>query len=408
MRHDESALRLSGGKPLRGEVRINTAKNSVLYLILASLLCKETLVLKNVAKLRDVLTLLEIMAYFGVKVSWQGRDLYLNAASVERCEAPYELVGKMRASFVALGALVGRCGSARISMPGGCAFGPRPVDRHIKAFRQLGLEISELDGDFFAERSQPLRGRVVFDAPTVGGTQNVILASALGEGEVVIENAALEPEVADLIFMLNAMGAKIRGAGTARIDITGVKELHGTNYRAVPDRIEAGTFMLAAAATRGHIILHDVDPGHLRAITAKLAESGVKVLELSPTTLAVDATAELKPTDVTAVEYPGVPTDLQAPFGAFLATVPGVSAVTDHVYPDRFTHVGELARTGASLELRDRTLVIRGGELHGAKMHAADIRAGSALVVAALAAKGESTITGTAYLERGYEHLPAR
>jgi UDP-N-acetylglucosamine 1-carboxyvinyltransferase len=408
MRHFESALHITGGRPLQGELRVNTAKNSVLYLILASLLSDEPVVLKDVPRLRDVATILDIVAHFGASVRWQGRDVLLHAESLVRSEAPYGLVSKMRASFVAMGALLGRCGSARMSMPGGCAFGPRPVDRHIKAFEQLGVQLSEDGGDFVARRLRPLAGRVVFDAPTVGGTQNVILASALGSGEVVIENAALEPEVADLAEMLNRMGARIGGAGTATIEIGGVQRLHGVCYRPLPDRIEAGTFMLAAAATRGHVTLKDVRAEHLRAIIAKLAKTGVEVLELDAETLVVDARGPLLPTDVTAVEYPGVPTDLQAPFGAFLATVEGMSAVSDRVYPDRFTHIGELARAGARCELREGALLIRGGKLRGAQMHAADIRAGSALVVAALAAAGTSTITGMQYLERGYENLAPR
>ena len=232
---------------------------------------------------------------------------------------PYTLVSQLRASFVAMGALLGRCGEAKISMPGGCAFGPRPVDRHIKAFRQLGVEVSEAGGDFQVKRTRTLEGRVVFEAPTVGGTQNVILASALGQGHVIIENAALEPEIADLAEMLNRMGARIRGAGSPTIHIEGVASLRGVTYRPVPDRIEAGTFMLAAAATRGQITLRGVNPAHLHAVTAKLTESGVAVTQLDARSLQVDASGKLRAVDVTASEYPGLPTDLQAPFGAFFS-----------------------------------------------------------------------------------------
>jgi len=404
--HD--AFYIQGGRPLRGRVRVHTAKNSALYLLLGALLTREKVVLESIPRLSDVLAMCEMLEHFGARVSWRGHDLELDASTLSTCEAPYALVSQLRASFVAMGALVGRCGEAHISMPGGCAFGPRPVDRHIKAFRQLGIELSEAKGDFHARRVRPLRGRVVFDAPTVGGTQNVILASALGSERVIIENAALEPEIADLTGMLCSMGARISGAGTPTITVDGVPTLHGTTYRPLPDRIEAGTLMLAAAATRGKVTLEDVNPDHLRAVIAKLEESGVKVLEVGGATLLVDATGALRPTDVTAVEYPGLPTDLQAPFGAFLATVPGRSVVTDRVYPDRFTHVGELSRTGARLELRERTLVIRGGALRGAQMHAADIRAGGALVIAALAARGESAVTGVRYIERGYERLVER
>lgn len=404
----EPVLSIRGGRPLRGTFHANTAKNSTLYLILAALLTREPVLLRNVPRLSDVSVLLDIVQHVGGRVHWQGHDLHVHAPQITRCEAPYHLVSKMRASFVALGALLGRCGAARVSLPGGCAFGPRPVDRHIKAFAQLGVEVREEGGDFIAIRSRPLSGRAVFEAPTVGGTQNLLLASALGEGHVVIENAALEPEVADLIGMLNAMGAKISGAGTSTLEITSVPELHGVSYTPIPDRIEAGTVMLATAATRGQVTFRDVNPEHLRAVIAKLTEAGVNLEILDRSTVYVDATGPLKAVDVTAVEYPGVPTDLQAPFGAFLATVPGVSTIVDRVYPDRFTHVGELSRAGAKLTLRDRTLIVRGGALHGATMHAADIRAGGALIVAALAAEGESRITGVQFIERGYEALPER
>ncbi|ADI13727.1 UDP-N-acetylglucosamine 1-carboxyvinyltransferase [Truepera radiovictrix] len=406
LHHD--AFFVTGGVPLRGEVGVHAAKNSALYLMLGALLTRDEVVLEEVPQLSDILALCDLLRHFGARVTWRGRDLHLDAAKLVTCEAPYALVSPLRASFVAMGALLGRCGEAHMSMPGGCAFGPRPVDRHIKAFRQLGVAFEETKGDFHARRLQPLRGRVLFDAPTVGGTQNVILASAVGSERVIIENAALEPEIADLAAMLNGMGARIAGAGTPTITIDGVSALSGTRYRPLPDRIEAGTLMLAAAATRGRVTLTGARAEHLRAVIAKLEETGVRVCEEGPERLSVDATGSLKPTDITALEYPGLPTDLQAPFGAFLATIPGRSVVTDRVYPDRFTHVGELARTGAQLELDGRTLVIHGGVLRGATMHAADIRAGGALVIAALAAHGDSTITGVQYIRRGYERLAER
>ena len=402
------AFHVTGGRPLRGEAHVHSAKNSALYLILGALLTREPVVLKEVSRLSDILAICELLEHFGARTTWVGRDLYIDAAQLVTTDAPYALVSQLRASFVAMGALLGRCGEAHISMPGGCAFGPRPVDRHIKAFRQLGVNFAEVKGDFHAQRDAPLSGRVVFEVPTVGGTQNVILASALGSERVIIENAALEPEIADLAAMLNQMGARIAGAGTPTITIDGVPALSGITYQPLPDRIEAGTLLLAAAATRGQITLKGARAEHLRAVIAKLEESGARVLELSPDTLMLDATGPLSPVDVVALEYPGLPTDLQAPFGAYLATIPGTSVVTDRVYPDRFTHVGELARTGAQLTLREHTLVIQGGVLHGAPMHAADIRAGGALVIAALAARGHSTITGVQYIRRGYENLAER
>ena len=231
------AFYVTGGRPLRGEVAVHSAKNSALYLILAGLLTPEPVVLKAVPRLSDVLAMCELIEHFGAKTAWQGRDLHIDASHLVTTDAPYALVSRLRASFVAMGALIGRCGEAHISMPGGCAFGPRPVDRHLKAFRQLGIALSEVKGDFHAQRNQPLEGRIVFDAPTVGGTQNVILASVLGSEQVVIENAALEPEIADLADMLTQMGARISGAGTPTIVIDGVAQLSGVTFQPLPDRI---------------------------------------------------------------------------------------------------------------------------------------------------------------------------
>lgn len=427
---------VEGGVPLVGDITVNRAKNSALYLILAALLTAEPVVLRDVPKLRDVLVLLDILEHFGVSVCWQERDLHLHAHTLTRTDAPYTMVSKMRASFVALGALLGRSGEARISMPGGCAFGPRPVDRHIKAFRQLGAQVQEEGGDFAVWLEQPLSGTVTFDAPTVGGTQNILLASALGSDTVVIENAALEPEIADLANMLNGMGAQVHGAGSSRIEITGVAKLTGIDYQPIPDRIEAGTLLLAAAATRGRVILHQVVPAHLQAVTDTLRACGVIVRDVhgtvknavngtvnvhnapndapndasndAETSLEVDARGTLQPSNVRAQVYPGVPTDVQAPFGAFLATISGSSTVIDEVYPDRFTHVAELQRMGAQATLQEGTLHLHGGTLQGTKVHAADIRAGGALIIAALAATGTSHITGVAYIERGYEALDNR
>jgi len=399
---------IEGGRPLTGTLPVFRAKNSALYLMLASLLTDEEVVLEDVPRLADVLVLEELLRHVGVDTRWEGHTLRLHARSLRTCSAPYGLVSKMRASFVIMGALVARCGEATVPMPGGCAFGPRPVDRHIAAMRALGVIVDEDEGVFHARRPVRMEGRVVFEAPTVGGTQNVLLAAALADGEVVIENAALEPEVPDLANMLNAMGARVEGAGTRTITVQGVRKLRGVAYRPIPDRIEAGTYMLAAAATRGRVTLTDVEPAHLTAVVEALRRAGVSV-EAGETELTVDATGgELRPLDVRATEYPGVPTDLQAPFTAFLATVPGLSTLSDAVYPDRFTHVEELLRTGADLRLVERTLEVRGGQLKGAAMHAADIRAGSALVIAALAASGTSEIGGLRYIDRGYERLTER
>ena len=409
MERSRQTMIIEGGRPLRGTLAVHTAKNSALYLILASLLTDEPLVLRDVPRLADVLVELDLLEHLGAAVRWEGRDLHLHVPEVKRSSAPYALVSRMRASFVAMGALLARTGEARISMPGGCAFGPRPVDRHLAAFRALGIEVDESGGAFAARRHGPLEGTVAFEAPTVGGTQNVLLASALGEGHVTIENAALEPEVADLAALLNSMGARVEGGGTPVIQVQGRPRLHGATFRPIPDRIEAGTFMLATAATRGDVVLHDLRSTHVQAVLDALGETGVRVVVEGRSSVRIDATGDLVATDVTATEYPGIPTDLQAPFGAYLATLPGVSVVRDRVYPDRFTHVAELQRMGASLELTDRTLVIRGGHpLRAHALHAADIRAGGALVVAALAAQGTSRLSGVEFIDRGYERLAAR
>ncbi len=408
MTDSNDVMIIAGGTPLSGELPVYRAKNSALYLMLASLLTDEEVVLEDVPRLADVLVLEELLRFVGVDTRWEGHTLRLQARSLRTCSAPYGLVSRMRASFVIMGALVARCGEASVPMPGGCAFGPRPVDRHIAAMRALGVIVDEDEGVFHARRPVRMEGRVVFEAPTVGGTQNVLLAAALADGEVVIDNAALEPEVPDLANMLNAMGAWVEGAGTRTITVRGARRLHGVSYRPIPDRIEAGTYLLAASATRGRVTLTDVEPRHLTAVVDALVRSGVAVT-VGPDTITVDAARhDLRPMDLRAAEYPGVPTDLQAPFTAFLATVPGLSNLSDAVYPDRFTHVEELARTGADLRLVDRTLEVRGGPLRGAAMHAADIRAGSALVIAALAAEGTSEIGGLRYLDRGYEALTER
>lgn len=408
MRQDNDAFIIQGGMPLSGELTVNSAKNSALVLLLASLLTDEPVVVQDVPDLSDVRVILEILEHFGVEVERRGPDLHLHARELKSHSAPYGLVSKMRASFVAMGALLGRTGKARLSMPGGCAFGPRPVDRHIAAFTDLGVVIEEEGGQFDAHVVAPLDGRAVFEAPTVGGTQNIILASALGSGVVVIENAALEPEIIDLADMLNTMGADVTGAGTRTITIRGAPRLHGTTFRPLPDRIEAGTFMLAVAATRGTVTLRRVRRQHLASVIAKLEETGVRVMDAGEEALLIDASGELGPADVTTAEYPEIATDLQAPFSAYLATLPGASVVRDRVYPDRFTHVDDLRRTGADLELFERTLIIRGGHLAAARMHAADIRAGGAVVIAGLAATGTSVITGLEFIDRGYENLAPR
>ena len=405
--HASSSLSIVGGRPLEGSTHVHGAKNSALYLMLASLLTEEPLTLRNVPALADVAVSLDILEHLGVRVTHDDGALVLTAARLTSHHAPFRLVSRMRASFVTMGPLLARMGRARIGVPGGCAFGPRPVDRHLQAFEALGATVHEQEGDFVVERHGPLEGHVVFGEPTVGGTQNVLLASALGSRRVVIENAALEPEVTDLSDLLCAMGARIEGAGTPVVTVHGVERLHGTTFTPIPDRIEAGTFLMAAAATRGSLTLHHVRPGHVNAVLEVLREAGAWI-DVEDDAVSIDAHGPLHAVDVTAVPYPGFPTDLQAPLGAFLATVPGVSHVRDDVYPGRFTHVTELQKMGARAHFDGRTLEIRGGELLAADLHGADLRAAGAMVVAALAAKGTSTVRGLDALDRGYVELVPR
>lgn len=293
-------------------------------------------------------------------------------------------------------------------MPGGCAWGPRPVDQHVKALRALGAQVIEDGGNFDARRSGSLNGSFVFELLTVGGTHNAILAATLGDGVVTLENASIDTDVVDLIEFLNTLGADIQGAGTNTITIHGVKALRGGTYTVIPDRIEAGTFMMLAAATRSRITLTNVRPEHLRAVTAKLQEMGVEITE-DGSRMTVDATrGELQPVNVTTQSYPGFPTDVQPQMSALLATVPGTSVVQDPVYPDRLTHVAELHRMGANINVSGYTQVIQGGKLHAAPVKAADLRAGAALFIAGLTCEGETVIDGVQYLNRGYERLAER
>lgn len=405
-RRGSRILRIEGGQPLSGELRVYPAKNAALPILAASLLTPEPITLLEVPRLRDVEVMLELLSHLGTHYQWEGRTLHLHTPEIQNTHAPYELVGQMRASFIVWGALLARVGEGRISLPGGCAFGARPVDQHVKALRALGAEVVEEENTFYARRTRPLSGRVVFDLPTVGGTEQAMLAVALG-GEATLVQAAMEPEVEDLGHFLRMLGVEVHGLGGPILHIRGARQLGGGTYRIIPDRIEAGTYLLAAAATRGSITLTEVRPDHLDALLDKLQQSGHRV-EVGRDWVRLWAVPDPQPFFVEAREYPGFPTDLQPIVTAYLATVPGQSAVTDRVYPDRFTHVGELARMGAELYLRDRTLLVNGKRLHGAQVKALDIRAGGGLVVAALAAEGVSEIEGVYFLERGYEHLEER
>lgn len=403
-------LHIQGGRTLSGDVAVQPSKNAALPIIVASLLSSEPVTLHGVPRLSDVYTILDLAHHVGTRHAWVGpNSLTLHTPEVLNTDAPYDLVSRMRASFIMMGALIARAGRATVSMPGGCAFGYRPVDQHVKAFRALGVRVEEGEGGSFeAECVGGLSGRFVFELLTVGGTQNAILAAVLGSGTVTLENASIDTDVVDLIGFLNSLGARIEGAGTNALTIHGVPALRGGEYRVIPDRIEAGTFMIAAAATRSRLTLTNVRPDHVRALSAKLGEMGVDILE-GQDRLVVDARGrELRPVNVTTQSFPGFPTDVQPQMSALLATVPGTSVVQDPVYPDRLTHVAELQRMGANITVGGYTQVIQGGQLRAAPVKAADLRAGAALFIAALTTEGETVIDGVQYLNRGYERLAER
>lgn len=402
-------LHVTGGRALGGEIAVQHSKNAALPIIVASLLSSEPVTLHGIPRLSDVYTILELMHHLGTRHAWVGpNSLTLHTPEILNTDAPYALVSKMRASFIVLGAILARAGTATVSMPGGCAWGPRPVDQHVKALRALGAEVEEDGGNFFAQRSGSLSGTFMFELLTVGGTHNAILAAALGDSTVVLENASIDTDVVDVIEFLNALGADIQGAGTNTLTIRGVEKLRGGEYTVIPDRIEAGTFMMLAAATRSRLTLTNVRADHLRAVSAKLVEMGVDILE-DGSRMVVDArNRELKAVNVTTQSYPGFPTDLQPQMSALLATVPGTSVIQDPVYPDRLTHVAELHRMGANITVSGYTQVIQGGKLHAAPVKAADLRAGAALFIAGLTCEGETVIDGVQYLNRGYERLAER
>ncbi len=403
-------LIIRGGQAIHGSLEVNPSKNAALPILAASLLLSEPVTLHGVPRLSDVEVILEIVGSLGAKYQWVGpHSLTIHTPEITATEAPYSLVSKMRASFNVLGPLLSRAGEARISMPGGCSFGPRPVDQHVKALRAMGVTLAEEGGDFIAVRDRPLSGRFVFDVLTVGGTQNAVCAAVLGEGLVRLENASIDSDVVDLCNFLVSLGAKIAGIGTHTLEVEGVPSLSGGEYHIIRDRLEAATFMLLAASSRGALTLENIDVGLVRGVTAKLIEAGVNVLELDGKTVRVDArNATLRPTQVTVAPFPGFPTDVQPMMAAFLATVEGRSRITDKVYPTRFGYAAELNRLGARTEVLDSSILIEGTQLEGAPVRALDIRAGAALVVAAVAARGETRIDGVQFLNRGYERLEER
>lgn len=397
---------VTGGRRLEGRVRVEGAKNAILPIIAASLLAEGESVLEEVPPLDDVHTICEVLRRLGVAVDFTGDGrVRVRVPRWLEHEAPYELVRKMRASFLVMGPLLARTGRARISLPGGCAIGTRPIDLHLKGFEALGASVT-LGYGYIEVQGDRLRGsRIYLDFPSVGATENIMMAACLAEGITTIENAAEEPEVVDLANYLNAMGSCIRGAGTNLIRIEGVEGLRGTTYRVIPDRIEAGTYMVAAAITGGEILVENALHEHLKPVIAKLKEAGAEILE-DDGCLRIVAPSRPRAVDVKTLPYPGFPTDMQAQMMALLSIADGTSIVTETVFENRFMHVHELKRMGADIRIEGRSAIIRGvNRLTGAPVRATDLRAGAALVLAGLAAEGRTEISGVHHLDRGYLRL---
>lgn len=403
-------LLIQGGRRLEGEIGVSGAKNSALPALAACLLTRETVKLNRIPRVRDIRTMEKLLSYTGAKMEINGSQVIVRANTIKQPEAPYDLVKTMRASSLVLGPLVARTGRARVSMPGGCAIGSRPINLHVSALEQLGAEIRTEHGYVEATAPHGLRGAYVhFDRITVTGTEDLVMAATLAEGETVIENAAREPEVEDLAAMLVKMGAKIEGAGTSTIRIQGVARLKGTHHTIIADRIEAGTFMIAAAMTRGDVLIQGCVPEHLYALTVKLRQAGADVSEAGANAIRVKCTGRVRATDIKTEEYPGFATDLQAQYLAMMTQAEGISFITETIFENRFMHALELARMGANIRIEGRQAVVAGvPELSGAQVIASDLRASASLVLAALVAKGETLIDRVYHIDRGYERIEAK
>ncbi len=392
--------------PLSGEVTISGSKNAVLPIMAAAILSDELCELSEVPALRDVDVMCKLLKSLGaeVKAEFNENRLEIATKNIVTDEAPYELVKKMRASILAMGPLLARTGKARIALPGGCAIGARPIDLHLKGFQALGAKIIEGHGYVEAVADKLIGNNVYLDFPSVGATENIMMAAVLAEGITILENVAEEPEIVDLANFLNRMGAKIKGAGTDTIKIEGVTALHGAKHSVIPDRIETGTFMVAAAMTRGNVLIKNVVPDHVKPIIAKLRECGASVEIIDDGMIVRGDEADLISTDIKTLPYPGFPTDMQSQFMAFLASVKGASIVIETVFENRFMHIGELNRMGANIKIEGRSAVIQGEKrLQGAQVISTDLRAGAALVLAGLTAEGTTEISEIYHIERGYE-----
>ncbi|MDI4648862.1 UDP-N-acetylglucosamine 1-carboxyvinyltransferase [Cohnella hashimotonis] len=398
-------LMIRGGRPLRGTVSISGAKNSAIALLPAAILAESEVRLDNLPHISDVEIYKELLQELGCRVSWQEETLSIDPTGIQSIPMPNGRVKLLRASYYLMGALLGRFGEATIGLPGGCNFEPRPIDQHIKGFEALGAIVTNEHGAIRIKANELRGARIYMDVVSVGATINIMLAAARAKGSTIIENAAKEPEIIDVATLLNAMGAKIKGAGTETIRIEGVERMHGCRHSIIPDRIQAGTYMIMAAATRGDVLIDNIIPKHMEALTAKLQEMGVHVYEMDES-IRVVGQQDYEAVDVKALVYPGFATDLQSPMTSLLTQTTGVSILSDYVYSNRFKHVPELARMGAQIRVEGRSAIVEGSKLNAAKVRASDLRAGAALVVAALTVEeGVTEITGLEYIDRGYERL---
>jgi UDP-N-acetylglucosamine 1-carboxyvinyltransferase len=397
---------VKGNTTLNGTVRISGSKNAAVAVLPAAILSSETVHLDNLPDITDVRTLIAILEYLGVKIRRRGRNaVELTPGNLSTVAPPYELVKKMRASYYFMGSLLARFGQAEVPIPGGCDLGPRPIDQHLKGFSALGAKINIEHGMISLTAEKLIGARIYFDVVSIGATINLMLAAAAAEGRTVLENVAKEPEIVDVANFLNAMGSAVRGAGTDVIRIDGVKKFTGAIHTVIPDRIEAGTFMLAAAATGGVVTVEEVIPKHLEAITAKLRETGAEVI-VEPEKITVQRAEGLVPSDLKTFPYPGFPTDLQPPAMVLLTVPKGLSVITENVFDGRYNHVDELKRMGARIKVEGRTALIEGGTaLTGAPVSAPDLRSGAALLIAALIADDESVISEVEHIDRGYENF---
>lgn len=403
---DPEKLIISGGNRLQGTVKIDGAKNSALSIMAATLLTKDVCILRNVPRLTDVETMSDVIRKLGVKVEWkEGNNLYIDSDNFNNYEAPYELVKMMRASILVMGPLLARLKRAKISLPGGCAIGARPVDYHLKGFEALGAQV-EVEKGYIEAKVNTLKGvEIYLDFPSLGATENIMMAACLAEGVTSIENAAKDPEVVELGHFLNKMGAKVEGLGADLIKIEGVKELHGIDYTIIPDRIEAGTYMIAAAITGGDVLIENADLLLLKPLIVKLEEAGVQI-ELEKNLIKVIGPDRVKAVDIKTLPFPGFPTDMQPQFMALSCVARGTSVITETVFEKRFAHIGDLIRMGADIKVEGHSAIIKGvNKLSAAPVMASDLRGGAALVLAGLIAEGTTELSRIYHLDRGYVKL---